>query len=110
MSYYIEFIAVILITVAWIWGFEHTFKEGEIFGKPGEWMRKKVSNTDWEWTLKPIFDCKYCMASVHGTVFYILLLYDGDVIKFPFDGSQPWYMWIIFCFCCCGTTAILDNE
>lgn len=97
MNYYIEFIAVVLITVAWIWGFEHTFKEGEIFGKPGEWMRKNFP----DWALKPTIDCKYCMASVHGTIMYALLM---DPLL------NPWYMWIIFCFCCCGTTAILDNE
>lgn len=95
MNYYYEFIAVILITVAWIWGFEYTFKEGEIFGKPGEWMRAHLS----EWITKPTFDCKYCMASVHGTIFYALFLL-----------NYPWWMWIVFCFCVCGTTAIFDNE
>lgn len=90
----LNFCVSALIAVAWIWGFEYTFKEGEIFGRPGEWMRKHWP----EWVNKPLFDCKYCMSSVHGSIMFILLI----------DG--PWMLWILFCFCCCGVTAIFDNK
>jgi hypothetical protein len=92
---YILFILSVLITVAWIWGFEYTFKEGEIFGRPGQWMRANLP----DWFLKPTIDCKYCMSSVHGSVFFWILLY-----------GYPWPWWIAFCFCVCGTTAIFDND
>lgn len=95
MEYYINFIAAILIAVAWIWGFEYTFKDGEIFGPIGNYLRARVN----EWYLKPLFECKYCMASVHGTLMFVILLW-----------GYPWWMWIIFCFCCCGTTAIFDKK
>jgi hypothetical protein len=95
MEFYIEFILVTLITVTWIWGFEYTFKEGEVFGRPGQWMRANLP----EWVLKPTIDCKYCMSSVHGTAFFLLFLRE-----------YPWWMWVMFLFCLCGTTAIFDNE
>lgn len=95
MEYYITFILVMFIAVCWIWGFEYTFKDGEIFGRPGNWMRANLS----EWINKPTIECKYCMASVHGTIIYLIFL-----------SHYPWWMWIIFCFCCCGMTAIFDNK
>lgn len=95
LTFYIEFILVAFIAVGWIWGFEYTFKEGEIFGRPGQWMRRNLP----EWMLKPTIDCKYCMSSVHGTLFFLLFLND-----------YPWWAWIIFCFFCCGFTAILDKK
>lgn len=90
----INFCVTVLITVAWIWGFEYTFKDGEIFGQPGQWMRENLP----DWILKPTIDCKYCMSSVHGTIFYFWLM--------PLN----FVWWIVFCFCCCGLTAILDNK
>jgi len=95
MTYYIDFVAALFIAVCWIWGFEFTFQSGEIFGNIGDWLRARVN----EWYLKPLFECKYCMASVHGTLMFVVLLW-----------GYPWYMWIVFCFCCCGATAIFDQK
>jgi hypothetical protein len=95
MEYYIRFITAAFIAVGWIWGFEFTFKDGEIFGRPGNWMRAHLP----EWVNKPLFDCKFCMSSAHGTIMYLILL-----------SGYPWYMWIVFCFSCCGMTAIFDNK
>lgn len=92
---YMEFVAVLFIAVCWIWGFEFTFQDGEIFGGIGNWLRVRVN----EWYLKPLFECKYCMSSVHGTLMFVLLLW-----------GYPWYMWVVFCFCCCGATAIFDQK
>lgn len=94
---YLEFVAALFIAVCWIWGFEFTFQDGEIFGGIGNWMRKHLP----EWSRKPTIDCKYCMASVHGTLMYAILI-DGLL--------NPWYMWVIFCFCCCGATAVFDQK
>lgn len=99
---HIDFITSVLITVAWIWGFEYTFKEGEIFGKPGQWMRANLP----DWFLKPTIDCKYCMASVHGTAFFAAFYSESLVI----DPLLRMIWWGVFLFCCCGTTAILDNK
>lgn len=95
MSYYIEFILVQFITVCWIWGFEYAFRDGEILGGVGNFFR---SNTP-EWMNKPLFECKYCMASVHGTIFYIMFLL-----------PNPWWLWLIFIVGCCGMTAIFDKK
>lgn len=83
------------IGVAWIWGFEFTFQSGEIFGKIGDWMRARLP----EWILKPLFDCRYCMSSIHGTFIFCLFLW-----------GWVWWTWVIFCFCLCGITAIFDNK
>lgn len=96
MTYYITFILVQFIAVCWIWGFEYCFKDGEIFGGVGNYFRKY----GWEWANKPLFDCKYCQSSIHGTLFFALFL----------AGEYSWWMWIIFCFGCCGMTAIFDKK
>jgi hypothetical protein len=94
---YFDFLLIMFITVCWIWGCEYSFKDGEILGRPGNWMRANLP----EWVLKPTMDCKYCMSSVHGTAMYVLLI---DPLL------QPWYMWIVFVVGCCGLTYILDNK
>lgn len=91
---YLEFSWAMVITVTFIWGLEYTFNDGEIFGKPGNWMRANFP----EWVNKPLFDCKYCMSSVWGTLGFVFLLW-----------GWPWYFWIVFCFCLCGLTSILDK-
>jgi hypothetical protein len=90
----IEFIAALFISVCWIRGFEYTFNDGEIFGKTGNWMRDKFP----EWVSKPLFNCRYCMSSVHGTLIFCLLLW-----------GYPWYMWVVFCFCTCGFVTITSE-
>jgi len=89
------FILIMFVTVCWIWGFEHLFKEGEIFEKAGKWIEAKVG----DWWCKPLICCKYCMSSFHGTIFYWLLIPEYGVI-----------LWPVFCVCLCGLTAILDNK
>lgn len=91
----IDFTLWIFVGACWIWGFEYTFQEGEIFGKPGNWMRNNFP----DWYNKPVFNCKYCMASFHGTIIFTLFMSD-----------YVWYMWILYCFCLCGFTAILDKK
>jgi hypothetical protein len=95
MSYYIEFIAVMFLAVCWIWGFEYLFKDGEILGRPGKWMNDNLA----EWITKPTMACKYCMSSLHGTIFFVVFLRD-----------YPWWMWPMFCVCCCGMTGIFDKK
>lgn len=42
--------------------------------------------------LKPLFGCPYCMASVHGTIIYYILLA-------PIYG---FFWWPVFCIVLCG--------
>lgn len=90
-TYYLYILAV---TVAWIWGFEYVFKPGEIFSRVGDWIRDVFP----EWICKPLFDCKYCMSSVHGTIMFAIFL-----------SGYPWPLWILFCFCLTGITAMIDR-
>lgn len=91
----IEYLSTIIIAVCWIHGVEFTFREGEIFGKPGQWMRYRLP----EWLLKPTIDCQYCMSSVHGTFIFFLFLHP----------EFSWHYWPVFCFCVCGFTAIINR-
>ncbi len=94
VSEFAIYFAVLLIAVTFIWGLEYCFNDGEIFGKPGNWMRKHWP----EWINKPLFQCKYCMSSVWGTTIFVAFLW-----------GWSWPLWILFCFCCCGLTAIFDK-
>lgn len=91
---YLYFFSALFVAVTFIHGLEYTFNDGEIFGKPGNWMRDHWP----EWVNKPLFDCSYCMSSVHGTWIFIVLLW-----------GFPWFLWILFCFCLCGLTAIINR-
>ena len=91
----VYYLFVMFVTCAWIWGFEYTFKPGEIFGRAGEWMNRNLP----EWLCKPTFACKYCMSSVHGTILF-----------WSFLPTYPIYMWVIFCFSLTGLTAMIDKK
>lgn len=91
----LEFALVAIVCCAWIWGFNYTFLTGEIFGLIGDLGRRNLNEN----VIKPIYDCPYCMSSIHGTTFFILFLRD-----------YPWWMWIIFCFVVCGGVAITDKK
>jgi hypothetical protein len=90
--YYLQ---VLFVTLCWIWGFNYTFKSGEIFGKIGDWGRKNLNEN----IISPLYDCPFCMSSVHGTIFYFLFL-------------QPygWFLWVVFCFALCGFSTMVDKK
>lgn len=92
MNWY--YLQIFFITLCWIWGFNYTFKTGEIFGVIGDWGRKHFHDN----VIKPIYDCPYCMSSLHGTIFYLYFLQCGFVL------------WVVFCFGLCGFVAITDKK
>lgn len=87
-------VIIICVTCAWIWGFEYTFKPGEIFGAAGAWMNEHLPS----WVCKPTFACKYCMSSVHGTIMYAIFLHE-----------YGWPLWIMFCFSLTGITSMINK-
>lgn len=84
-----------VLALCWIRGFHFLFLEGEIFGKLGEKIRLRLI----DWMTKPLFDCPFCMPSVHGTLFYFL-----------FCSDNPIYMWPIFCVGLCGLVVLTDKK
>lgn len=90
-----EFILTSVACCAWQWGFNYTFLTGEIFGPIGDWGRRNLNAN----VIKPIYDCPYCMSSIHGTAFFIVFL-----------SGYPWWMWPVFCFSVCGWVAITDKK
>lgn len=81
------YLIVMFVTLAFIWGLNYACRSGEIFGDPADWMRAHAP----KWINTPLFDCPYCMASVWGTIFFVVFLW-----------GLPWYLWVIFCFCLTG--------
>lgn len=86
------YLMVMAVTLFFIWGLNYACKQGEIFGKPADWMRN-----NWpKWVVTPLFDCPYCMASIWGTLSFALFLW-----------GYPWYLWIVFVFCLTGLSALI---
>lgn len=84
-----------MFAVGWIWGVHYTFQDGEIFGKIGNWLESKLPL----WALKPTIGCPVCMASVHGTIIFLLFL----------AGIVPLWYWLVFVFMVCGFNAIIKR-
>lgn len=78
----------------WCWGFYNAFKDGEILGGPGKIMRKTLPES----IQKPTFACPICMASVHGSVWYIYTF-----------GLNNFMMWILFVVSISGFNYVLSK-
>jgi hypothetical protein len=65
----VSLIPLIVIIALWCWGFYNAFREGQIFGMTGDWMRANVRE---RW-LKPIIGCPVCMPSIHGAILYLMI-------------------------------------
>ena len=89
------YLMVMLVALLWIWGLNYAFKPGEILGVPGDWMRDHWP----KWLTTPLFDCPYCMSSIHGTGFFIVFLW-----------GYPWPLWIVFVVCLTGAGAIMRPD
>lgn len=77
-----EFAVFALFVCFWCWGFHNAFRDGEIFGYVGNWLRAHLPN----WALDPIIECPICMASIHGTTWF-LIFHEWHFI--------PWIMFIV---------------
>lgn len=91
----IHFFIIMFLALCWIRGFHFLFLPGEILGKVGEKIRLRVI----DWVTKPLFDCSYCMSSVHGTIFF-----------FSFLNTHTFYMWPVFCVALCGLVYLTDRK
>lgn len=76
----VEFLILAIFVVGWCWGFHNAFRDGEIFGVVGNWLRAHLPAA----VLDPTIECPICMASIHGTTWFLLL--------------HEWYFlpWIMF--------------
>jgi len=90
-----EYIQWILLSVFWIWGFQYSFRDGEILGKLGNWAR-----CHWEeWVLSPTIECNKCMSSVHGTFWYL----------YAYWQDYNFFMHALFVVAICGLNDFLSN-
>lgn len=90
----------LLIGVFWIWGVKALFLPQFIFGKIGLWIESRSP----VWLIKPLYTCPTCMASVHGTLVFILFN-PGPFWDYP----SPLWQWPIFCVCLAGLNFIISE-
>lgn len=83
----------ILECTLWIWGFYALFQKPFLL----EGIGKVLNSALPRFAAKPLFDCMVCMASVHGTLFYLLYV------------DQGWINWIVFIISVCGASFILKE-
>lgn len=88
------YLMVMGVTLAFNWGLSYCFHSDEVFGLAGDWMRKHWP----EWVNKPLFDCPYCMSSIYGSLSFVVFLW-----------GYPWFLWVIFCFCLTGLSALIKE-
>jgi len=87
----IDLLLMVALGTMWIWGIKCLFAEHMVLGK----FAIKLRNLYPVYLTKPLFDCPPCMASIHGTLIY--LLYSGKSIQ----------EWILFCVVLCGFNFII---
>jgi hypothetical protein len=97
------FILLLFLASVWIWGVKAIFSEGYIFHNAGVFIEANFA----QWLYKPLIGCTVCMSSIHGTLWYwiVMRLFLPDLtIIFTFVG------WIVFCICLCGINFILVES
>lgn len=88
----IDFILLLVLTSTWCFGFRALFQPDMILEKVGDWMWDKS-----EFVSKPLFQCPPCMASIHGSIAFILFN-DFFILQ-----------WIAFCICLCGLNYLITK-
>lgn len=88
-----EFILLLIVGVAWIWGVHCPFSTGYVFSKIGGHLWEKWPH----WICKPLFVCPPCMSSIHG--FAISAVY--------FDFHI--FTMMAYMVCLCGINYILKS-
>lgn len=96
------------LNALWILGVFTAAEPGQILGSIAEWMagnsEKGKPRMVPEWITKPLFDCVYCMASLHGIAWW-LVFRPFQLVLLPF-----------YIVCLCGllkliaTTGVVDDN
>lgn len=87
-----ELFAPLTINLLVIFAVYTLFSEGMFFENAGDWVRIKVG----DYWCKPLICCPPCMASVHGTWFYL-----------TFFGLN--WMIVIYVLALCGLTYLVNH-
>lgn len=92
-----DFILYLFLNSLFIWGVNCVFSEDHLLERQGEWMFENLP----EWLYKPLIGCAACMASVWGTIGYVL--HDPFFPKL----SGQILLWPVYCTCLCGFNFLL---
>lgn len=76
----ITFLLWAVFVAFWCWGFMNAFLEGEILGGIGKVLRKTLPS----WVADPTFSCQVCMASIHGSIWYLIACFYFHDLKWNF--------------------------
>jgi len=99
-----------ILNALWILGVFTAAEPGQILGPIATWMAGDSEAVPFkprrfpEWITKPLFDCVYCMASLHGIAWWLIFQ------PFPLQ-LLPFYV-----VCLCGllkliaTTGVVDDN
>lgn len=90
----LEFIGLLIIGSFWIWGVNFAFREGQVFGDIGIYIRDYWPKGIY----KPLIGCMPCMSSLHGILIYALYYEFSHLPYLP-----------IFVFSLTGLNAILKD-
>jgi hypothetical protein len=91
-----EIIVILFLNSFWIFGTRTLFSHGHILEEVDRFLEANLS----EYVYKPTIGCVMCMASVHRTMaFFILLWPQNDIM-----------LWPIYCICLCGLNSIIDHA
>lgn len=86
-------IAIMFLAMFWIQGVNCLFSEGHLLEKAGDWVDEHLP----EWIYKPTIGCPMCMSSIHGTLWYLLMI------------NRDWILWPAFCICLCGVNYVISK-
>ena len=87
------------ITVLFIYGIHGVTRHGMLLGFVSKWFDTKIiiGHTYYNSIAKVLIDCTPCMASVYGTISFVLFK-PTDLIYYP--------IWV---FCLCGYNYVLNK-
>lgn len=89
-----EFILLLIIGVAWIWGVHCMFSDGYVFGP----LHRNLAEIGLpKWISKPLFGCPPCMGSIHGFMISVIY-YDFHI-----------YLVMPYMVCLCGLNFIIKS-
>jgi hypothetical protein len=90
----IHFLSAVAFAVLWVWGFFALFNSRYLLGGVHAWLEGKTNYK----VMKPIMACPPCMASLHGTIIYVIMFPGFNVLQ-----------WIVFVIVLMGANFLIKE-
>lgn len=79
-----------------IWGLKFAFSPDQVFDLTK--LRLALSKTKFYWLRKPLFDCAPCMSSIYGSLGFLIVYLNCDIL---------WIYIFVWVPCLAGLSAII---